>query len=253
MGSKDRKPRVGSRWHGWAEEVAQRYEQHEYFSEEVGSSYELLEKLYKNKDVPLKYRMYAENKAVDIEPRPVITPPLSDADKEENQREWQKLIEYFATLAIKETVYQLNGKPAGDAGVPAWIPALVSKIVAETQAALGVPITKVVPARQRVFWGGQSEQQIPYQPQPPRQTNGAQPPRHNGFRVELRQHHNGASPPKPNGVGVEFARILYCDPHRAFWLMNRRLEANEHGELNISDLDETSVELLLAQGCRRQQ
>jgi hypothetical protein len=33
VGAKDRMPRKGSRWHGWAEEVSQKYDADEYFLE----------------------------------------------------------------------------------------------------------------------------------------------------------------------------------------------------------------------------
>jgi hypothetical protein len=71
MGSRDKVPRKGNRWRGWAEEVTQRYEAAEYFDEDVSSAWELNQKLYRSKHVPLKYRMYAAGKMVDIEPRPV--------------------------------------------------------------------------------------------------------------------------------------------------------------------------------------
>jgi hypothetical protein len=122
-----------------------------------GSVREKLEAWSNGEAIPTQEQLYSTKLLWDKEPPPVIEPPVTDKDKEENEREWQKLIEYFATFAIKEAVFQINGKPAGDAGVPHWVPALVSKVVAETQALLGVPLTEVVPARQRVFWGGQGD------------------------------------------------------------------------------------------------
>jgi hypothetical protein len=82
MGSRDKKPRQGSRWAGWAEEVTQRYEAAEYFDEDVSSAWELNQKLYRSKHVPLKYRMYAAGKMVDIEPRPVTVEEQKEASDE---------------------------------------------------------------------------------------------------------------------------------------------------------------------------
>ena len=104
--------------------------------------------------VPTQMQAYTGKVILDRQPPSVIETPVTDKDKEENEKEWQKLIEYFAAMAIRETIFQTNGRPAGDSGVPHWVPALVSKVVGETQALLNVPLTEVVPARRQVFWGG---------------------------------------------------------------------------------------------------
>jgi len=70
--------------------------------------------------------------------------------------------------------------------------------------------------------------------------------------------------PQPNGeqtsvwdsVGVqrsvELKRYVFTDPHRGFWINGHgRIEANAHGEIDVSKLDETAVETLIAAGCRK--
>jgi hypothetical protein len=262
MGSKNRIPRPKEAQQRLTEIVSE-LETGEYLytnadKKYVGTATELLQSIYRAESLPVKIRLYAASKAVDIEPRPEVKLPLTEADKEENEREWQKLLEYFAAFAIRETVYQLNGQPAGDSGCPAWVPARVSVEVAAAQALLGVPITEVVPARQKVFWGGQSghgTDTAPLRHQQPVVTpayNGAASsqtvdvnnPQPNGAAIETLSPGNG-------GARVRFDRIMYGEPHKNFWLGSRQYSANEFGEIELDpDTPQAGIEELQAHGYR---
>ena len=212
--------------------------------------------------VPTQMQAYTGKVILDRQPPSVIETPVTEKDKEENEKEWQKLFEYFAAMAIRETIFQTNGRPAGDAGVPHWVPTLVSRVVAETQALLNVPLTEVMPARQRVFRGGQGGQrpdtapqhgcdtsekiqqseyvkpkradlQSPSQPQPQRQQNGAAQPQ---------------DAPVSNGRDIK--RYMFGLPHKAFWLGNKRYDSNEHGEIDVTDASPEDIEQLDRHGYR---
>ena len=68
---------------------------------------------------------------------------------------------------------------------------------------------------------------------------------------------NGAAQPKEVRAGApqlaELGKVLFCEPHRGFWVGGfGRIEANEHGELDITELDAETMKTLLNAGCRKQ-
>jgi len=131
MGAKDKAPRKNSRWHGWAEQVSQRYETNEYLNIDVTNARELLQKIYQDKKVPLRYRIYAAKEAVGFEPAPVVVP----AEEEIGDNEIWKSIESFVQAGIIETLARAAGVgPQGAA--PAWVCELTDKILEERGVAV---------------------------------------------------------------------------------------------------------------------
>ena len=241
MGARDKKPRINSRWRGWAEEVTQRYDADEYLNEDSATSYEFLQKLYQDKRVPLKYRMYAASKMVEHEPKPVPKQEIAaQADeyaekliaevgrlRQEHVRErdeelhrWideSKLNEQQALLARSQwaEVEDMPWQPhKSGRGVDTALPLRVQHVVIQE------------------YNGAQQSDSISVganKPQPRRQQNGHEP----------------APAATVNGSQV----VLFTEPHRNFYLPPA-YSANQDGELLVDEDRVADIEALIRSGCR---
>jgi hypothetical protein len=93
--------------------VARQYENTEYFTKEVTGGWDLLEKVVCDKNVPLKYRMYAANKYTDVEPRPVFKPEVFEtpAEKEKRDAEFNDWITLVIRQSARAVARRILGKP----------------------------------------------------------------------------------------------------------------------------------------------
>ena len=250
-GSEDIHPRTNSRWHGWAEKVTQRYDADEYLNEDSATSYEFLQKLYQDKRVPLKYRMYAASKMVEHEPKPV---PRQEIDAQ--AREYgDKLIEEVRRLRqehVRERDEELHrwideGKVSEKQALLArsqWVqdrdaPWVLHKSGHGVDSA---PPRRIQPVVTQGYNGGAQSDSISVganKPQPRRQQGRASisTPGGNG--------HEPAQAATVNGSQV----VLFTEPHRNFYLPPA-YAANQHGELLVDEDRVADIEALIRSGCR---
>jgi hypothetical protein len=243
MGSKDKIPR-GKDFTEQLKTVARQYEATEYLDCDASNARELLQRIYSSKEVPIKYRLYAATKMVEVEPAPLT-----------NEEQQEQVDNAYNFIVEQRRKLRLATMRSRDAKLHQWI---AQGLMSESTALLVRELwTKPrSQAEEDAEFECDDDTDIP--PWEPRQgatplrmlgngyarengaINGAEPRQNGLFRVQLKPRH------------VELARVLYCDPHRSFWLVNKRFEANEFGEIDISDADDIQVEMLVASGCTRQ-
>ena len=223
-------------------EIAKDYEDSEYMytNEERkynGSAVELIKDIYQDENQPIKVRLYAATKASEYEPR-VIRESETAESREENEREWHKILDYFAKAAINETIYQLAGRKPGSSGAPAWINPLVSEALRKCGAAPEAHASEIIePGREPVV--------VRKQPDPGGIDGSFVGDGAENSRETAGERRRAASP-SPRGVAS--AVILFTQPHKQFWVGCQRYSADERGEISCSD--PAAVEALLRSGCK---
>jgi hypothetical protein len=231
FGSKNRLPR-GKNYDQFKAMVYDT-ELHEYIAEDVTNPYDLIKRIYRSKDVPLRYRLLAAKEAKDFEPY-VKDEPETAESRAEAQREMHEMLEYFAKHAIAETIRQMSGSP-GRSAAPAWINPLVTEALAKRKAIETRASELVPPAQPRV----------------------AVKKREPVVVADGNDYGSGVEEPVKAAETLEGKRkkpqlatvILHARPHQCFQaLSGNRYSADERGEIRCSDRDD--IESLLRSGCK---
>jgi len=256
MGARDRVPRGKNGFHKLKTMVREAEDAEYLYSNEnkefTGTAVELLQAVYRCESLPVKIRLYAATKSADIEPKPIVQPIgiETEAEKEKRHKELDEWLEGLAHCTAREVARHLTGKRDPKAGgSPAIVVDAVKKVMAELEALAAeeeqkaghaadtVPLhrTQHIDIQRKNGAAAADKKSVaPETLQPPPAPNGAHAPG------------NGSAPKGRVSVG----RVLYGEPHRSFWLGHHRLDANEHGEIDITDASPGDIEQLERHGYR---
>ena len=231
----------------------------------TGTAAELLQSIYKCESLPVKIRLYAATKSVDIEPRPTVEPTAEDTAAAE--REAEKWREELAAeirkhreiiLERRERLLarwlgagELNERQVG------LVRTLWGGVVKHCDYHLdnqacpdGAPTADEPP---QTSWRGGARyghgmDMAPWckgQHVEPERQNGANLPDKSvkGKNVQSERAQNGAGQPQDASNGHDIKGYIVGLPHKAFWLASgTRYEANEFGEVDVTDASPGDIE-----------
>jgi hypothetical protein len=222
--------------------VAREYEDTEFPAIDAANARELLQKIYQNKHVPIKYRMYAASKMVEIEPAPVTVEERNE-EVEEAAAFIFKEVGKRRRAMIRERDEQLH-RWIGDGSMTEAIALVLrswwtkKRAPANEDAEFEADDDESMPA-----WEPMQQNAAPVKVQP--QYIAAPMPAPEFTAPEPPQHFNG------NGKASHGFVVLFTTPFRAFKVGSRTVyEADSAGEILVDENEVADRDDLIRSGWR---